>query len=109
MSVVVGAGLLCGAMVMHAIKCRKKQTMLITTSNTVGIAADDICYIVRDTKTVRCKSGKEFTDVSERESALTGTPGHLSGPRYIGYFVSKPSTPSLMGSGKRIDFYATQS
>lgn len=76
-----------------------------TQANAVGIAENDVCYLARDKKTIHCTSGKVLENPVQRESALTGTPGHLSGTGYIGLMVSKPSTPSLMGSGKRIDFY----
>jgi hypothetical protein len=109
-SVAIGAGLLCGVMMVHKSKstCCASKVPLITQSNTVGIAADDVCYLMQDTNTVECESGTVFTGVTQRESALTGTPGYLSGPGYIGYVVSKPSTPSLMGSGKRIDIYQAE-
>lgn len=82
------------------------RTRINTQMNTVGIADDDVCYVTKDKKKIRCASGKVIKNPLQRESALTGTPGHLSGTNYIGFMVSKPSTPSLMGSGKRIDFFA---
>lgn len=89
--------------------CAVQRDSLVIAANTVGIAADDVCYVVPGTNTVECDSGKIFENTTQRESALTGTPGYLSGPGYIGYIVSKPSTPGLMGSGKRVDFYQAQS
>jgi len=76
-----------------------------TQGNRAGIADDDVCYLQPDKKTIRCLSGTVIKNPAQRESALTGTPGYLSGAGYIGYMVSKPSSPSLMGSGKRIDFF----
>jgi hypothetical protein len=94
-----------------AFKCHSDKCMLNIQGNTVGIAQDDVCYFVPADKRhdkkmhIRCDSGRIIENPFQRESALTGTPGFLSGNHYIGYIVSKPSTPSLMGSGKRIDFY----
>lgn len=84
------------------------QKQIVTTGNTVGILADDICYLVRKANAIECRSGKIFSQIREQESALTGTPGFLMGEHYIGYIVSKPSTSNLMGSGKRIDFFANE-
>lgn len=80
-----------------------------TQSNTVGIAADDACYWHARKNIIRCSSGRIIKNPIQRESALTGTPGYLSGPKYIGFMVTKPLTPKLMGSGKRVDFYLRQS
>ena|GEM_PF-3091906 len=80
-----------------------------TQANAVGIAADDVCYWQARKKIIRCSSGRVIKNPIQRESALTGTPGYLSGAGYIGYVVTKPSTPNLMGSGKRMDFYLGQS
>jgi hypothetical protein len=76
-----------------------------TQSNTVGIAADDSCYWQARRRIIRCSSGRIIRNPIQKESALTGTPGYLSRSQYIGYIVTKPSTPNLMGSGKRVDFY----
>jgi hypothetical protein len=76
-----------------------------TQMNQAAIKADDVCYWHARKKIIRCSSGKVIKNPIQKESALTGTPGHLMGENYIGYVVTKPSTPKLMGSGKRIDFY----
>ncbi len=101
------AGSLHGTLACKA-KGRERETrrsVINTQRNGVGIAADDVCYLSRNKKMIRCRSGRTFKNPIMKESALTGTPGFLSGSDYIGYVVSEPSTPSLMGSGKRIDLY----
>ena len=105
-SAAVGLGLVCLMMVGRFEYNTRKQ--VITAGNTVGIAEDDSCYLVQKSNTIECDSGKVFSQPREQESALTGTPGYLMGENYIGYIVSKPSTPRLMGSGKRIDFFAKE-
>lgn len=119
-ALIVAAGL-CGVIIagkkrskcasLATFKCHGDKCKLHIQGNTVGISEDDVCYFVPADKRhdkpmhIRCDSGRIIENPFQRESALTGTPGFLSGNHYIGYIVSKPSTPSLMGSGKRIDFY----
>ena len=86
-------------------QCETLGYVINTERNAVGIADGDICYLHPDKKTIQCVSGIVIKNPIQRESSLTGTPGFLSGAGYIGYMVSKPSTPSLMGSGKKIHFY----
>lgn len=86
-----------------------KGEVINTQMNKADIAADDVCYWQARKNVIRCNSGRIIKKPIQRESALTGTPGYLSGQGYIGYVVTKPSTPKLMGSGKRIDFYLRQS
>lgn len=82
-----------------------KGVLVNTQLNKIGIAADDACYWHARRKMIRCSSGRVIKNPIQKESALTGTPGYLNGEDYIGYVVTKSSTPHLMGSGKRIDFY----
>lgn len=96
-------GMTCTTMA-RKMHCTHEQ-VLNTQANTIGISDGDVCYLTRNKQTIRCNSGKIFRHVQSRESALTGTPGYLSGEGYIGSIVSKPSTPGLMGSGKRIDYF----
>ena len=105
--VLIGAGLNVEAKPIT--KKKISGTVIDTQANTVGIDANDVCYWQAKKKTIRCSSGKVIKNPIQKESALTGTPGYLSGEHFIGYIVTKPSTPSLMGSGKRVDFYERQS
>jgi hypothetical protein len=98
------AGSVC-AVASDSSKICQDSLVINTQGNAVGIAEDDICYLQPDKTTIRCASGTVIKNPIQRQSALTGTPGFLSGQGYIGYLVVKPSTPSMMGSGKRIDFY----
>lgn len=89
-----------------AIEGRDPKGQVINTQmNKADITADDVCYWQARKKIIRCTSGRIIKNPIQKESALTGTPGYLSGTGYIGYVVTKPSTPKLMGSGKRIDLY----
>jgi hypothetical protein len=92
------------------IEARKPKGEVVNTQmNKADIAADDVCRWHARKNIIRCNSGRVIKNPIQKESALTGTPGYLSGAGYIGYVVTKPSTPNLMGSGKRIDFYLRQS
>lgn len=86
--------------------CEVLGKAINTFKNRVNIGTDDVCYLMPDNKTIRCLSGIVIKNPIQQESALTGTPGYLNSGQYIGFMVTKPSTPLLMGSGKRIDFYA---
>jgi len=84
-----------------------------TAGNTVDPRIDegDACYYVRYKKesiSVVCPN-RTFKNVIAKESSLTGTPGHIQNPKnYIGYAITKPSKPDLMGSGKKLNFWAQE-
>lgn len=95
----------CGIQARRSHKKTITGDVVNTQFNAVGITADDVCYWQARKKIIRCSSGRIIKNPIQKESALTGTPGYLSGEHYIGFIVTSPSTPQLMGSGQRIDFY----
>jgi hypothetical protein len=90
---------------LEAAHTKIKGELINIQANIVSIATDDVCYWQKRRNIIRCESGRVIKKPIQKEGALTGTPGYLSGSGYIGYIVIKPSKPWLMGSGKRIDFY----
>lgn len=84
--------------------CKVLGQKVHTFGNNVGIAENDICYFSNNI--ITCLSGKTFANPSQAQAATTGTPGYImyQDKKFIGYIMSEPSKPGLMGSGKRIDF-----